>query len=304
MDGFLVVDKPVGVTSHTVVATVRRVLGIKKAGHTGTLDPFATGVLPIAVGEATKAIQFLDESFKAYQAVMRLGISTDTQDCTGKETARGDYRQVTEQSINDLACRMHGVQQQIPPMFSALKRDGVPLYKFARQGRSVERATRTISIHSLTIDSLNLPDVTFSVVCSRGTYVRTVASDFGDVLGCGAHLRALRRLQSGPFTLDGAIPMDELVLLHEQGSLETGLLSPNQALAHLTPLQLTNEGAVRARHGKLITETCFEELPDPAMPQGQLVRLIWQDKLVAVACCAGETGQPAVKTFRLSRGFA
>lgn len=304
MDGFLVIDKPIGVSSHGVVATVRRTLGLKKVGHTGTLDPFASGVLPIAMGEATKAIQFLDESVKVYQAVMRLGVSTDTQDYTGIETARGNFMEVTAQAVFDIASRMTGVYEQVPPMFSAIKQAGVPLYKLARQGKTVERAARSITIHSLVIDSINLPDITFTITCSRGTYVRTVANDLGDMLGCGAHLLALRRLQSGPFTLAEALPLDALDTLKEHGSLESALLSPSQALNHLVSLYLTEEGALHARQGKVLSEKSFQDCPDHAMAPGQFIRLIWQDKLVAVARRTKESDHSGEKTFRLSRGFA
>ena len=205
MDGFIVVDKPAGMTSHDVVGAVRRITGQKKVGHTGTLDPFATGVLPVALGEATKAITFLDESVKEYQAVMKLGVATDTQDYTGLIISENDWTLVTYAALENISCQFTGIQSQIPPMFSALKQNGVPLYKLASQGAEVPRQPREIKIHSLVLDEVNLHEVAFTVRCSRGTYVRTLADDIGHKLGCGAHLTQLRRTRSGSKTTSGAL---------------------------------------------------------------------------------------------------
>ena len=204
LDGFLVVDKPSGMTSHDVVSILRRTFQQKKIGHTGTLDPFATGVLPIALGEGTKAIPFLDESFKEYQAVMRLGISTDTLDFTGKVIDEREWGQITPETVSQTVLRFIGPILQTPPMYSALKRNGVPLYKLARNGESVVREPRRIEIQSLQIDRIDFPYVAVTVRCSKGTYVRTLADDIGEALGTGAHLAELRRTASGPFTLSTA----------------------------------------------------------------------------------------------------
>ena len=179
IDGFLVVDKPSGITSHDVVSILRRTLHQKKIGHTGTLDPFATGVLPIALGEGTKAIPYLDESIKEYQAVMRLGIATDTLDLTGTIVSQKDCSHVTAEMIHAVIPAFTGTIMQLPPMFSAIKQGGVPLYKLARKGETVERKERGVVIHSLVIDRIALPEVAFTVRCSRGTYVRTLADDIG-----------------------------------------------------------------------------------------------------------------------------
>src|SRR5512144_2719482 len=165
MDGFIVVDKPAGMTSHDVVNSVRRLAGMNKVGHTGTLDPFATGVLPVALGEATKAIPFLDESVKEYRAVMRLGESTDTQDCTGAVIRRGEWQGLPSARIKETARLFLGRGSQIPPMYSALKRGGIPLYRLARRGEVVHREPREIEVYSLTIDRIDLPDVAFTVRC-------------------------------------------------------------------------------------------------------------------------------------------
>ena len=183
MNGFLIIDKPAGITSHDVVAIVRRILKQKKVGHTGTLDPFATGVLPVALGEATKIIPYLDESVKEYRAIMRLGISTDSQDLTGKIVQQKDEGSITEARVLEAFAAVTGSISQVPPMFSAVKQGGVPLYKLARLGEEVERAPRQIIIHTLSMNHFQLPFVTFTVRCSRGTYVRTLANDLGDIIG-------------------------------------------------------------------------------------------------------------------------
>jgi tRNA pseudouridine55 synthase len=304
MNGFLVVDKPVGMTSHDVVATARRVLKQKKAGHTGTLDPFATGVLPLALGEATKAIPFLDESVKRYRAVMCLGISTDTQDCTGRIVRQSTCEALPKELLLETFSRFKGSSFQTPPMFSALKKDGVPLYKLARRGEVVERAAREITVHELSIESIEMPLVTFTVDCSRGTYVRTLAADLGDALGCGAHLRELRRLQSGPFTLENAVSPEMLKKLHEEGSVEEILLTPYLALSHLKDLALTMRGAEKVGHGIPPGKDDFMEFPAEALRPGQKVRLSSGGRLLAVAARDPRADSDMMKTVCLLRVFS
>ncbi len=282
MDGFLVLDKPAGLTSHDVVARVRRLLRLKKVGHTGTLDPFATGVLPIALGEGTKAIPFLDESHKAYRAVMRLGEATDTQDLTGQVLSSADWHCLTPDRIETVSRLFIGNISQIPPMFSALKRDGVPLYKLARQGAEVERQPRNIEIFSLDLDRIDLPDVAFSVVCSRGTYVRTLAADMGERLECGAHLRELRRTRSGPFVLADAVTLEQLAEAAVSGELESLVLSPLAALSHLPELQLTERGAAKVGNGIVPDADDLESVRDK-MPHSGRVCLSRGGRLLAVA---------------------
>lgn len=282
MDGFLVLDKPAGLTSHDVVARVRRLLRLKKVGHTGTLDPFATGVLPIALGEGTKAIPFLDESHKAYRAVMRLGEATDTQDLTGQVLSHGEWHHLTPDHVEAVARLFVGTISQVPPMFSALKRDGVPLYKLARQGAEVERQPRNIEIFSLDLDRIDLPDVAFSVVCSRGTYVRTLAADMGERLECGAHLRELRRTRSGPFVLADAVTLEQLAEAAVSGELESLVVSPLAALSHLPELQLTERGAAKVGNGIVPDADDLESGRDKMLHSGQ-VCLSHGGRLVAVA---------------------
>ena len=283
MDGFIVVDKPAGMTSHDVVGAVRRITGQKKVGHTGTLDPFATGVLPVALGEATKAITFLDESVKEYQAVMKLGVATDTQDYTGTIVSEDVWTHVTSEALEDVCHQFTGPLSQIPPMFSALKQNGVPLYKLARQGSEVPRQPREIKIHSLVLDEINLPEVAFTVSCSRGTYVRTLADDIGHKLGCGAHLTQLRRTRSGPFAIGAAITLDMWAECLKEGRQDDLLLSPFAALNHLRTFALTDKGAARVAHGIAPRREDMQDCPESGLQQGEQVRLSIGGQLLAVA---------------------
>jgi tRNA pseudouridine55 synthase len=206
----LVVDKPRGLTSHDVVARVRRMTRVQKVGHAGTLDPAATGVLVVLVGKATRLAQFFVDLEKCYRGRVVLGVATDTQDAAGKVESTADVSGVTRPQIEEAFAAFEGETEQIPPMVSALKRDGTPLYVLARRGEVVERAPRAIVISELRILSVEMPEVEFEMRCSRGTYVRTVAADIGERLGCGAHLGQLVRTAVGPFHVDDAVSLDEL----------------------------------------------------------------------------------------------
>lgn len=302
MDGFLVVDKPAGMTSHDVVARVRRILGQKKVGHTGTLDPFATGVLPVALGEGTKAIPFLDESRKEYRAVMRLGEATDTQDLTGQMIFHGDWRQLTPDGIEAVVRLFVGAISQVPPMFSALKLDGVPLYKLARQGTEVERQPRNIEIFSFVLERTELPDVAFSVVCSRGTYVRTLAADIGERLGCGAHLRELRRTRSGPFVIADAVTLEQLADTVASDQAESLVVSPLAALSPIPEFPLTDRGVAKVSNGIVPDVGDLESGGDVTLSGGR-VRLSWRGRLVAVAEAAVANDGSHVQIQRLLRVF-
>jgi tRNA pseudouridine55 synthase len=282
MDGILVIDKPSGITSHDVVQRVRRLCRQRKAGHTGTLDPFATGALPVALGQGTKAIPFLDERVKEYRATMRLGSATDTQDCTGQLLWSGDWQQLTPTEVCQAMAGFTGELQQIPPMFSALKRDGTPLYRLARAGITVEREARTIQVYELLMESVDLPEVTFTIRCSRGTYVRTIAHDLGVRLGCGAHLVQLRRLASGPFSVSGAITLESLAEIAARHEMPSCLVTVYQSLCHLPALELSPSGLQKVGHGIApLLEDLFdcESLPH----SGTRVRLASGMSLAAVA---------------------
>jgi tRNA pseudouridine55 synthase len=294
MNGFFVIDKQAGVTSHDIVAMVRRAIGMKKVGHTGTLDPFATGVLPVAVGEGTKTIQFLDESVKEYRAVLRLGIDTDTQDLTGQVTRERDWSHLVASDLERLLPRFLGRLSQLPPMFSALKRDGVPLYKLARKGIEVEREPREVEIYSLSFDWIRLPEACFTVRCSRGTYVRTLAFDFGEALGCGAHLLELRRTRSGLFHEAEAL---SIAALSEAADKKSLLFPLDRALSHMKELGLTAGGGIKVSNGVAPLESDFLEPSLEQLMAGEQVRLYVDGRFAAVAECDN------VKRLRLSRVF-
>lgn len=207
---FLVVDKPAGITSHDVVAAVRAVTGVKKVGHTGTLDPFATGVLPLALGPATRLIQFLDESVKIYDATVELGSATDTGDPTGEVVSTMPVPTLEEGRLREVLATFLGDRDQVPPAYSAVKVDGRPLYSYARAGEPVKAAARRISIQAM--DLLEMGETSFRVQihCSRGTYARVLAEELGDALGTVGHLSELTRLRSGPFFLEDAVTFPQI----------------------------------------------------------------------------------------------
>ena len=209
-DGVLLVDKAEGMTSHDVVALVRRRLEIKKVGHCGTLDPIATGLLLLTLGRGTKIQDLLMSEDKEYVGTLTLGVSTTTQDREGEIVEERPVPGLTADEIGSAFEKYRGDFYQMPPMVSAIKQGGVPLYKLARQGKVVEREPRLVHVYRHTIDRIALPDVDFTVLCSKGFYVRTYAHDIGETLGCGAHLKTLRRTKSGRFNLDRAITVDEI----------------------------------------------------------------------------------------------
>lgn len=248
MDGILVVNKLRGLTSHDVVSQVRRMARQKRVGHAGTLDPMATGVLLVCLGRATRVAEYLAGSDKAYRAVMRLGLETDTYDAEGEIVARRPVH-VTEAELRETLARFSGALDQVPPMYSALKRDGQPLYKLARQGLEVERAPRRVTIYELALRACAWPDVTIDVRCSTGTYIRSLAHDIGAALGCGAHLIELTRTASGAFALDAAVKLQDLTGLADL----SGLLRPlDAALQNLPTLTLDAEQSRRVLLGQAI----------------------------------------------------
>lgn len=210
LDGVLLVDKAPGMTSHDVVAITRRSLNTKKVGHCGTLDPLATGLLIIVLGRGTKIQDLLMSEDKEYVGTMTLGVMTDSQDADGKITEERPVPEFTREQIDSAFGKFQGDFYQMPPMVSAIKKEGVPLYKLARQGKVVEREPRFVHVYAHEIQAIRPPEIDFRVVCSKGFYVRTYAFDIGNELGCGAHLKALRRTKSGRFTLEHSITVDEL----------------------------------------------------------------------------------------------
>jgi tRNA pseudouridine55 synthase len=207
---FLVIDKPAGITSHDVVAAVRAVTGIKKVGHTGTLDPFATGVLPLALGPSTRLIQYLDESIKVYDATVRLGFATDTGDPTGVSIREAPVPELTRERLLEVLRSFVGERMQQPPAYSAVKVDGKPLYHYARKGEHVEAKARKVLIHDMELLDFSEDEVRVLITCSRGTYARVLADEIAIALGSAGHLSVLSRSRSGPFYLDDALSFDQL----------------------------------------------------------------------------------------------
>ncbi|MGC9393306.1 MAG: tRNA pseudouridine(55) synthase TruB [Anaerolineae bacterium] len=288
MNGFLIVDKPAGMTSHDVVNAVRRMAGTRRVGHTGTLDPLATGVLVLALGAATRLVQFIAGSDKTYRATLRLGQTTTTYDADGEVVERRPVM-VSQAEIKAALARFHGDSAQIPPMYSAVKVKGQKLYKLARQGKEIERAPRPITIHRLDVVEWALPDLTIEVACSAGTYVRSLAHDVGQMLGCGAHLIALTRTAAGEFRLADAYTLEALRALAQAGRLAEALLPLKTALTALPVVKLTPEQVQAVRFGQTITldNPPAAELVQARAAAGQLVAVMlpvepgmWRPKLV------------------------
>ena len=251
LDAVLLLDKPIGPSSSAVVQSVKRLFGAEKAGHAGTLDPLASGLLPLLFGEATKFAQFGLDSDKEYVARIRLGASTDTGDAGGKVLERNAVN-VDDARLARALERFRGVIEQVPPMYSALKHGGKPLYALARAGRSVERAPRQVTVHELELLEHREDLVRIRVRCSKGTYLRQIAADLGAELGTGAHLDGLRRTAVGNLTLDRAVALDDLQAMGE-GARKAWLLPPDSLLADLPRLDLGEGEAERFLNGQAIS---------------------------------------------------
>ena len=279
MNGVLVIDKPRGLTSFDVVRQVRRLCNVRRVGHAGTLDPLATGVLPVAVGASTRLVEYMMAGDKIYQATMKLGSFTDTQDSEGRTIEEKDWQHVDRAALDDALTAFIGEISQLPPMYSALKKDGKPLYQLARQGIVVERQPRSIRIDSLVIDDYSPPLVTFTVRCSKGTYVRTLCHDIGQKLNCGAHMSALRRLRCGRFDTSVSHTLEELQSLAEQGR-PLPFLSPTEVLADWPALTLTGAALGRLRDGVAPDMT---EVDTSGLAAGNRVCFLANGILVAIA---------------------
>lgn len=248
MNGLLIVDKPAGMTSHDVVAIVRRAVGERSVGHLGTLDPMATGVLPLLLGKFTRLAQFFSDADKHYTGAIRFGFATDTFDAEGTPTTAPMPLTFGLDELRLLAAKFHGELDQIPPIYSAKKVNGVPAYKLARAGKETTMKPACIFIHGFTLDSLTNEDATFSMHVSAGGYVRSVAHELGQLAGCGAHLASLRRTQAGSFTLAQAIPVEELKSL-TLAEIETRLPHPRTLLPTLPPVIVDESTAGKVRNG-------------------------------------------------------
>jgi len=262
MNGIVVVDKPAGMTSAQVVGAVKRMLKVGKVGHTGTLDPLATGVLVCCVNQSTLLGQFFVRGKKLYEALMRLGVRTDTQDATGRELCRVSPVCVTADEIEAVFRSFVEIQEQTPPSFSALKHHGVPLYKLARQGILVEKPPRPVAVYGMALVELDSPLVRFEVCCSQGTYVRTLCADMGEALGFGAHLVALRRTESGGFGLEDAVSLEVLEEAAVSGRASDFVIPMNVALKGIPEIQVSHSLARWIRHGRPVNEAHLGRLED------------------------------------------
>ncbi len=296
MDGILIIDKPAGITSHDVVARCRRILKTKRIGHTGTLDPFATGVMVILVGRATRLAQFLDKDAKEYEALVRFGFETDTGDRTGtpKNTAISNFKfQISNEEIEDALNEFRGEILQTPPMYSAKKVDGKKLYELARKGIEIERKPVKITICELEIMSEppasagrqaskiedqrpKTEDRAFRVLCSAGTYIRVLAEDIGRKLNVGAHLAELRRTKAGKFGIEKSVTLEKLEEIVGENRLAEILISTNEAVSHLTEIKLSPEESARIKNGMKL-KYFSNELKD-----GAFLRLTENEHLLAI----------------------
>ncbi|MCB0163059.1 MAG: tRNA pseudouridine(55) synthase TruB [Anaerolineae bacterium] len=252
--GILIIDKPKGITSHDVVARVRKVTGIRKVGHTGTLDPLATGVLVICVGQATRLIEYLVTGLKQYRATIRFGATTDTLDSEGQILSQHDISDLTPAGLKQILPAFLGEIDQIPPIYSAIKQDGRPLYKAARAGKSITLEPRRVTIHTLEWVSWAAPDLTLDVSCSAGTYIRALARDLGEASGTGAYLAELTRTANQPWLLDDAVSLNTLVRETEANPVgwQKYLLPMDEAIKHLPKLILDEPTVIRVKHGNKV----------------------------------------------------
>jgi tRNA pseudouridine55 synthase len=306
MNGVVIVDKPAGITSHDAVDRVRKLLGVKKAGHTGTLDPMATGVLAVCVGEATKIASFLSGDDKVYEATMRLGVRTDTQDMTGQVVTEQEAR-VTEADVKAVLADFAGTITQVPPQYSAVKVRGKALYKWARKGIRVEAPAREVEIREILLLGVEMPRVRFTVTCSKGTYVRTLCADMGDHLGCGAALERLRRTRSGIFREEDAVGLDGESDDGIRAKLEKGLIPMSRALPGLRDIVIPPLLEQKLRKGHQPDVEGLAALQIPSLAAADVVKFITgEGRLVALARMLVSAGEipslpPGAQAARILR---
>lgn len=281
VSGVLVVDKPIGLTSHDVVQIIRRGIGIRRAGHTGTLDPRASGVLVVLIGPAVRLSEYVSASDKRYQATIRIGSSTDTYDSEGvvTDTAKVPVDSINEEYFNEVLQKFLGEIEQVPPPFSAVKVHGRRAYDMAREGEEIELAPRKINVYSLEILEWSPPEIVIDVYCSSGTYVRSLANDIGITLGTGAHLNGLRRTKSGRFTLRDAVPLRRLQEAFDAGNWYRFLIPAAEALADWPIVELDADEVELIRHGHRIPSDPGQKgLARGVSQQGDLVALLQVDE--------------------------
>jgi len=281
ISGILIVDKSAGISSAKVVARVKKLLKARKAGHTGTLDPFATGVLVCCINRATKLSRFFLHGEKKYEAILHLGIETDTQDSTGKVTNTYNDIEFSEKTIRSVFKQFEGTISQLPPVYSALKYKGIPLYKHARKNKPVQKPARRVSILSLEILEINLPAIRFEVSCSAGTYIRTLCADIGEALGCGGHLKELRRTESSGFTIKDAATLEALEKSALSEDLSDRIISMSNVLKDMPEHVADKTLAQKIMHGNIMTKNDF--LPEKGNLEEGFIKIVDADNsLIAI----------------------
>ena len=294
MNGIIIIDKPSGFTSFDAVAVVRKCLGERKTGHTGTLDPMATGVLPILLGCATKAQSLLPDSGKEYEAEFKLGITTDTLDVTGKILTRQNS-DITAEQINAVLPNFRGNIMQVPPMYSAVSKNGVRLYELARKGIETEREARPITVHSLELLSFDEQNQCgkLKIMCSKGTYVRVICDDIGKLLGCGCVLTSLRRTYACGYTLENAVDIDTLRRLSAEGGIEKYIKSVDSIFREYDSVNVTEKQAVRFNNGGALSLSLLNGLKSE--DDGVLYRVYGGNTFLGLGVVNSEKGELAVK---------
>ena len=284
LNGVLVIDKPKGWTSHTVVDRVRKLLKVKKAGHGGTLDPLATGVLPVYLGEGTKLVSFNLDGPKEYLVTMKLGQETDTLDAQGEVISEKDCFFCSREMIEEALNPFRGEITQIPPLFSAIKVRGKPLYKRARAGESPPLKERKAMIHGLQLEQISLPFVRLAIQCGRGTYIRSLCAEIGKVLGCGAHVVELRRLRSGPFTIQQALSWDRIPPLIERKEIQRKIIPLTEGVETSAKIEVGKETAEKIRHGRLLYLRDLPQGSRKKVRKGERISLLQgESALLAIA---------------------
>jgi tRNA pseudouridine55 synthase len=284
----IVLDKPAGMSSAKAVANVKRILKARKVGHAGTLDPFATGVLVCCINQATRLAQFFLHGRKKYIAVMHLGVETDTQDVTGRVISSSATAALTADGVGAIVKQFEGFYWQHPPAYSALKLRGVPLYRYARQGRPVQKPPRRVEIETIHLQGIQLPFVRFEVTCSAGTYIRTLCSDIGSRLGCGGHLKELRRIESGRFTLADAVALTDLEALAGDDRISARMVSMTDALPDIPGIVVNKSLTHHVKHGRVIQKNDFD-VGSLKGTQGLVKILDSHRNLLAILTCQGDS---------------
>ena len=279
IDGIVILDKAIGISSNRALQEVKRIFDAQKAGHTGSLDPLATGVLPLCLGEATKVSQFLLDSDKKYRTRIKLGVRTDSGDCEGNVLESCTDFQISQQQVEEALTPFRGEIEQVPPMYSALKVNGVPLYKMARKGQTIEREARRITVYSIELTAFEGDELELEIACSKGTYIRTIADDLGQALGCGAHIIALRRTQAGAFTEADCITTQALIEECEAGGLsviDEHLIPMDKAIEDLPEVVLPSITASFIKNGQPVLVR--------HLPEEGLVRLYEEEQFIGIGC--------------------